>query len=258
MKLSLPKVNIDLRQYSSPDPATARQIIVLSLFVVALMAAAAASSFFLALKGAERTMVPDIRGKELSTALLELQEKELYPRLQLRNSNNPGDRGTILEQNPRPGAIVKAGRRITLVVSRGSVVSKVDNFVGQNLGEVKLHLQSLVSATTQAILSVKEPPIYVFDQRAAGTILQQKPLPGTAVTGPTKLEFVVSRGPEAPYATVPALAGLGMEAALKALEGSGLVADFSVRPAEGSEKPATVVSQVPAAGASLPQASRIA
>lgn len=47
-----------------------------------------------------------------------MQVKELYPKIQLRYSDVPGDKGMILEQNPVAGTIVKASRRIDLVVSR--------------------------------------------------------------------------------------------------------------------------------------------
>ncbi len=52
----------------------------------------ALSIFFIAVRGGEQTMVPDIQGKELTAALLELQVKELYPRIQLRYSQTAQDR----------------------------------------------------------------------------------------------------------------------------------------------------------------------
>ena len=63
------------------------------VFFVALIATAV---FFLFVRGAEQTMVPDVRGKDLIQALLELQQKELYPRIQLRYSGAVADKGKIL------------------------------------------------------------------------------------------------------------------------------------------------------------------
>jgi len=74
--------------------------------------------FFITVRGPEQVMVPNVEGKELTTALLELQAKELYPKIQLKYTDNPDDAGKILNQNPESGAIVKAGRRINLTVSR--------------------------------------------------------------------------------------------------------------------------------------------
>ena len=107
-------------------------------------------------------MVPDLRGMELADALVRMQERELYPRLSLRFTNNPQDKNTILEQDPLPGVIVKAGRRIKLTVSRGAVLDEIDNYIGKNIDAVKLELLSLFSST-QALVSIREPPVYRFD-----------------------------------------------------------------------------------------------
>jgi beta-lactam-binding protein with PASTA domain len=82
--------------------------------------------FFSALKGAEQTMVPDVRGKPLIESLLELQQKELYPRIEVRYASQTPVRGIVLEQDPIAGTIVKAGRRIRLVVSRGPEIDDAD------------------------------------------------------------------------------------------------------------------------------------
>src|SRR5574344_2913826 len=86
--------------------------------------------FFASVKGAEKVMVPNVVGKDLETALLEMQAKELYGKIQLKYSDVPGDEGTVLNQNPHAGAIVKAYRRITLTVSSGAVIDIVENYIG--------------------------------------------------------------------------------------------------------------------------------
>lgn len=202
--------------------------------------------FFIALRGAEQTLVPDVQGKELTDALLELQAKELYPRIQLRYSQSASDKGSVLDQDPSPGAIVKAGRRIKLVVSRGVVVDKVENYVGQNLDDVKMHLQTLFATSARPLLSLREPPVYQFSAESAGTILEQKPLPGAEIAGPTKLEVIVSRGPENAMVKVPDLVGLPIADAMERIRGSGVFFAFSARPAQGREAAGTVVSQLPA------------
>ena len=82
-------------------------------------------TFFATVRGPEQVMVPNVEGKELTTALLELQVKELYPKIQLKYTDNPDDAGKILNQNPEGGSIVKAGRRVNLTVSRGVILDHV-------------------------------------------------------------------------------------------------------------------------------------
>jgi beta-lactam-binding protein with PASTA domain len=136
-------------------------------------------------------------------------------------------------------------------------VDRIDNYVGQDLDAVKLHLQTLF-ASSRPLVSVKEPPIFVFDKAAAGTILEQKPLPETEISGPTALELVVSRGPEKAQVVLPELRNLSFAAALVQIEKTNLPAVFTMKAPEGKEKPGVVVAQDPAAGTSVPVGTRIA
>jgi len=212
----------------------------------------AVSVFFITVRGAEQTMVPDVTGKELTEALLELQVKELYPRLQLRYSQNARDKGLILEQEPRPGTIVKAGRRIRLVVSQGVILNKVENFIGRSIDEVRMDLQTIYTSSGGIPLhTIKDPLIYESSSEKPGTILAQKPEPGTDISGPMTLEFVVSRGRENTTVTVPQLAGQDISRALEVISGSGINFNFTSRERIGNEKGETVVSQTPPAGTTV-------
>ncbi len=251
------RINIDLDRFKPSDPDTSRFFIVSSIALILFMALCAALAFFLALRGAEKTMVPDLRGMELASALIEMQEKELYPRLQLRYSNSVEDKGLILEQNPGPGAIVKAGRRINLVVSRGAVVDKVGNYIGQSENQVRLQLQTLFSNSARPLISIQEPPVYVFNAKPQGTVLEQKPLPDSALSNPVQLVLVISRGPEKARINVPSLVGLGLEAALREIEATGSIASFTSRKREGGEAALSVSAQLPSPGTSVPSTTRI-
>ena len=251
-------IHFDLESIETYIGEHLRLFVTAAAALVAFVALIAVTVFFIAIRGAEQTMVPDVVGKELTAALLELQVKELYPRIQLRYSQSTADKGNILEQDPRPGAIVKAGRRIRLVVSRGVVVDKVDNYLGQNLDDVKIHLQTLFSTSARPLLSLKEPPLYLFSTEAAGTILEQKPEAGVDIAGPVKLEFVVSKGPENAVIKVPDLIGLPIADALERIRQAGVVADFALRPPQDKESPETVVSQVPGGMEIVAAHSRIA
>jgi beta-lactam-binding protein with PASTA domain len=206
--------------------------------------------FFIAVRGAEQTMVPEVRGKELAEALLELQTKELYPRIQLRYSQTSRDRGQILEQDPEAGTIVKAGRPVRLVVSQGVMINRVEKYVGKNIDEVRMDLQ-VIAAAGSPLLTLKEPLMYDYSSEAAGTILRQKPEQGADISGPMSLEFVVSRGPEHVTVTVPQFTGLSLSSVLEQIGKMGIVFEFSVREIRGDEKGETVVQQSPQAGASV-------
>jgi len=129
------------------------------VFVAAIlvMGLSATAIFLSNVKGPEQVLVPNVVGKKLEDALLEMQVKELYPKINLRYSNTPGDEGTILEQSPESGAIVKGYSRVNLVVSRGVVVDKVGNYVGMNLDEVRMNLQTLFAGQTRPLIVLADP-----------------------------------------------------------------------------------------------------
>ncbi|MDR2942351.1 MAG: PASTA domain-containing protein [Treponema sp.] len=241
---------------SSIEDYVANHLRVFILSVAALVVFVgliAVSVFFIAVRGTEQTMVPDVVGKELTQALLELQVKELYPRLLLRYSQTSSDKGYILEQEPKSGTIVKAGRRIRLVVSQGVIVNKVENFTGRNINEVKMDLQALYAQTNGiALLTVKEPVMYDFSSETPGTILAQKPEPGTDISGPMTLEFVVSKGRENTVVTIPNLTGMKLSEALGVIGNTGINFQFNIRNRSGNERGETVVYQAPPANATAP------
>ena len=229
------------------------RLFILSVFgLVIFVGIIAVSVFFVAVRGAEQTMVPDVTGKELTEALMELQVKELYPRLQLRYSQTSRDKGLILEQEPLPGTIVKAGRRIRLVVSQGVIINRIENFVSRNVDEVRLDLMAVQAAAGGTpLLTIREPVMYEFSGERPGTIIAQKPDPGTEISGPLALEFVVSRGREGQTAITPQLTGLSISRALEIISSSGINFRFSLRERNSGERGETVVEQIPEVNTSV-------
>ncbi|MCL2044216.1 MAG: PASTA domain-containing protein [Treponema sp.] len=211
----------------------------------------AVTIFFFTLHGEEQTMVPEVRGMFLVDALLDLQVKELYPRLQLRYSQSARERGMVLEQDPPAGTIVKAGRRIRLVVSQGVVLDRVESYIGRNINDVRLELQTLAASSDSPLFEMREPPVYDFSPSAPGTILRQRPEPGADVSGLTFLEFVVSRGPDNVMVTVPQLIGLPLSFAIERISESNIAFEFFMRNVQRDEREESVVSQNPPADTSI-------
>lgn len=218
-----------------------------------LMVFFALTLFFVTLKPDEETMVPKVVGEDVVTAVLELQDKELIPRVQVKFSNDPREKGTVVAQDPQGGLLVRSGRSVVLWVSKGAVVDKVENYIGQNLSDVKLHLKSLFATQPQALIRIKDDPVYVFSNSPEGTVLEQKPQPGTQVSSQVDLELVVSRGPKGQMVKVGTYAGQYYTDALALLSSSSIPFVFKARKVEGSETPGRVVSQNPAPGAEIPK-----
>lgn len=204
-------------------------------------------SFFIAVRGAEKTLVPNVTGELLIDGLINLQEKELYPRIQVRFTEDPMEKDHIISQDPQAGSVVKAGRRVKLTISKGAVVDKVGDYVGKDLRDVKNQLQTLF-ASYKPLLIIKEPVSYVFDEAPAGTILEQKPEAEEQIAGLTEIEMVVSRGPIGESYKLDDYSGLKWQDALKRLVRSNQPFEFVLSEEESDLKFSTVMEQSPEAG----------
>jgi beta-lactam-binding protein with PASTA domain len=213
-------------------------------------------TFFATVRGPEQVMVPNVEGKELTNALLELQAKELYPKIQLKYTENPDDAGKILNQNPEGGSIVKAGRRINLTVSRGVILDHIENYIGQNFDDVKINLQTMFTGSSRPLIVLAEPS-YKSDQSDAGTILAQDPPEGTIISNPVTVKLIVSKGAEYENARVPKIVGLDFQKLISTITTSRIVYDFTAHIAEDNEKEGTVISQSKENGQFVPNYSRI-
>ena len=217
--------------------------VIISVFVVMFFTFSV--TFFLTLRGAETTMVPDLDGMELIEGLIDLQVKELYPRIQVRYSSDPMTKGTIIEQNPPAGAIVKAGKRVTITISKGAVVDKVGDYIGKDLNDVKMDFQ-IQFTTSIAIFKIKEPVIYEYDSTPPGTIIAQKPLAGTAISGFTEIELIVSRGEHGEEMVVGDYIAMVYGDVVKRLTRANIPFLFTVD--EDAEGNGAVIEQDPSAG----------
>ena len=212
--------------------------------------------FFATVRRPEQVMVPDVVGKELASALLEMQAKELYPKIQLRYTDNPDDAGKILVQNPDAGAIVKAGRRINLTVSRGVIVDHVGDYVGQNFDDVKINLQTMFTGSAKPLIVLAEP-VYKPDTSAPGTVIAQSPAAETPISNPVTVTLVVSSGDNFSNTRVPNIVGMNLSSLLNFLSTSKVVFEFSETDADKDSDTAVVVSEETSEKEYVPNYTRI-
>jgi len=215
-------------------------IVVITTFILMILACCAV--FFTNIKGAEKVLVPNVIGKKWDEAFIEMQIKELYPKINLRYSNVPGDEGLILEQDPQPGSIVKGYSRVNLVISRGVVIDAVGSYVGKNLSEVQMSLQTLFAGQTKPLITL-DTPSYIPDASDAGTILEQDPPEGSKISEPVLVKLVVSRGPNYENTRRPYVIGQSINDLLQTIARTKIVFDITSHTATDQEKPGTVVSQ---------------
>jgi len=215
------------------------------------------SVFFLALRGEEETMVPQVVGHDLATALIELQEKELVPFVQIKFSDDPRDKGNVIAQEPQGGLLSKAGRRVTLSVSKGAIVDTVANYVGQNVNDVQLRLKALFATQATPLLALSPEPVYVYNSAPEGTVLEQKPIPGAPLSSPTQLQVVISKGPKGQTVKVGTYTDRSWSEALALLIAENKPFLIKMKAPEGNDRPGTIVAQNPAPGSEMPRGTAV-
>ena len=238
---SLDKVRIECEKQVDGLRNGGAPLLVTIILTFLVMIAVCLGVFFASVQGSEQVMVPNVVGKDLTTALLQLQDRELYPKIQLKYSDLPGQEGTILEQDPKDGAIVKAYQRVTLTVNRGVMQDRMEDYTGSDITEVRTRLQLLFSSKNSLVTVAS--PVYAKNSAAAGTILAQYPEEGTMLTTPTVIRFVVSAGDQTETVEVPSLTDLTINQVLRQMETSKVVFDFTSHIASDSEKAGTITKQ---------------
>jgi eukaryotic-like serine/threonine-protein kinase len=240
-----------ITNYADPEKKNFNILIYSSLGSIALMFVIALVTFLITLNSKELTMVPDMKGLDLANAVIDLQDRALYAEVQQRYSSNMADKGTVLGQDPQQGTLVKAGTRVLLKVSKGSSVEKLEDYTGWGLIELENHLKSLVTSYGP-LLKLNKPYIYIYNDAPAGTVLEQKPLPGTEISILTDLNVVISRGPEGALTLVRDYENTEWQRALQLAIADGFSFTFSSRPAQRGEVPGMVTSQSPSAESEVP------
>ena len=227
-----------------------KTIVITSLVMLVVFIAVSTLVFFISLKSAEQVMVPNVVGKDLPEALLDLQARELYPRIQLRYSQKADEKGLILEQDPSPGAIVKGGKRIELVVSQGTVIDTVQNYIGENIEDVQNRIRELFTSGSRQYIQIKQPYLTQYSAEPAGTILEQEPAAGTPISNNMELTFVVSKGTQAETTQVPNMTGADLKKIYQVMQRAAVTFAFTAGSTTGTD--ITVQQQSAAAQSEVP------
>jgi beta-lactam-binding protein with PASTA domain len=149
--------------------------------------------FWLMRKGQPEVAVPKVTNRDLVEGLLILQKKNLRAIVDPRYFSDK-QKNTIVEQDPRAGSIVREGKDIKLIVSKGPIISIVEDYTGKTTTFVQNRLQEIFSFQGKTIkignvtsVASEEPP---------GTIIGQFPPPNTPITNVDTIDLVVSKGTE--------------------------------------------------------------
>jgi beta-lactam-binding protein with PASTA domain len=166
--------------------------IIIVLFLIAFVSVSFLV-FWLIRKGSPEVAVPKVTDKDLIEGLIILQRKNLRAVIDPRYFSDR-EKNNIVGQDPKPGSIVREGKDIKLIISKGPIISIVEDYTGRTTNFVQNRLQEIFSFQGKTIkignitsVASEEPP---------GTIVGQFPPPNTPITNVETIDLVVSKGKE--------------------------------------------------------------
>jgi len=194
-------------------------------------------------------VVPTVTGQTEVTAVNVAKTSNLVPLVTNQYSDNTAE-GMVSAQSPSPGAQVKAGDTLVIVISKGKEPAKaeVPNVKGKKQSDAE-------SAIEKAGFKVTTTKVY-YDTVDKGKVITQQPEGGKSATKGSTVQIVVSLGKGTGTVTVPSVKGKSEGDANKAIEGAGLkpkkITQYSDSVAKGK-----VIDQFPASGSKAASGSEV-
>ncbi len=149
--------------------------------------------------------------------------------------------GRVLEQMPQPGAAVRRGRKVKLVLSLGGKVLTVPDLVGHPAREVAIELSQ------EGFVAGEEARVPSYDL-PAGRVLAQVPPARTTAVPTSRVHRLVSDGPPEPVWVMPDLTGRSRAEIESWLAAAGFRVGTVRRVGAAGRRRDSIVGQLPLAG----------
>ncbi|MEW6243007.1 MAG: Stk1 family PASTA domain-containing Ser/Thr kinase [Bacillota bacterium] len=216
----------------------------LVLFTIAVVVVGLAAREFLNWLNVPTIEVPDVTGVALHEAETTLRQKGLRSTVVAQRFDKTIPEGYVLSQSPEAGEVVKHGREISLVLSRGPEIVIVPDLSGKPFREADL----LLKAEGLEFGGV----VYEHDEVIPeDSVISQTPRPGTPVVKGTLVDLVLSKGPEPVPVLLPSFTGLKLEEAEARLKELGLVPGKVIYEEDPDFQEGVVITTNPPPGAEL-------
>lgn len=165
-------------------------------------------------RGVEEYSVPKVKGMLADDAQDEIQDLGLNVGDPIERFNDNVPEGHVINSQPRAGTLVRPGKAVVLVISKGPAPVDIVDWTGRSAERAK---KSLEADGLKVEIQEEENR-----EIQPGTVLSQNPSSGTLPKGET-VTLVVAKGPAA--VAVPNVVGADKATARQALEALG----FTVR-----------------------------
>jgi len=178
-------ISLVIFRFKFPSP----HIIIPIIIAVVLLPGVIGYIYFTYFTGIPEVVVPDLTGKRLNTALMELNSLKLEGRKAGSVFDLRYAEGRVVSQQPEIGRMVKVGRTINLIVSSGKRKVVVPNLLGRP------EVQARAVLAAKGLLLGNIGTEYAVDLEP-GIVLAQSPLPGDQVNVNSYVSVTISTSQE--------------------------------------------------------------
>ncbi len=185
--------------------------------------------------------VPELRGLEYDKAAQLLAEKGLEIALGGWQYSQEQPDSTIISQEPEPRMMIKKGRSVKVVISRGAEKIAVPYLVG-------LTLVRAINLLDRSGLRVAAVDSMESDSIAYNCVIRSEPEAGVRVERNSEVKLTISKGPTEGRMLMPDLIGKKLAEYQGQLVAQGLVIGEIKYIAGQSLEPGTIIMQAPQPG----------
>lgn len=213
------------------------------LFLLLILGASAVSGY-VAMKvvlGGGEIPVPSVAGKHVVEALEAMGQSDLGLEIRSQEYDSVVQRHYVVSQDPPAGHLVRRGRRVAVILSKGPREMKVPELRGESWSRGVGVLKTLG-------FQVGRVAWVESGSQHENTILSQMPLPGEAVGRGEKVNLLVSKGLSKDFFLMPDLVGEDLDAVLQSLRRVSLRVGSVAREEYPGVKVGVVLRQEPKAG----------
>jgi serine/threonine-protein kinase len=214
-------------------------LITVTFFLIAGISAYFTLTFFLGSESS--TVVPDLSGKHVVTALELLSDLSLNTKIKGMEYSNDIPTHHVISQDPSPGFEIKPGRDVRITLSKGPESVLTPSLKGKLLSQARIVLD-------ENGLSAGNISNVYQDNTTNGIILAQSPASGKTIHREQPVDLLVSLGKRPKDFLMPDLSGLSIDEAIGRLERAELVLG-SVNTVTIADRPADkIIDQSPPPG----------
>lgn len=214
-------------------------VLMVAFFIITGVCAYFTISFFI--QNEEPVIVPVLTGQDIVDVLELLTGLGLNVRVKGSEYSSDVAENNIIHQDPAPGEVIKRGRDVRIIISKGTKTLPMPNLKGLNLQQALLILDK--NGLNKGNISKTYHPTIKQDR-----IIAQHPVSGKTIERGISPDLLVSRGMGPTEFVMPDLCGLYLDEAVLAAEKNHLVIDTIKTVYQKNKTANTVLSQKPLPG----------